>query len=66
MEDPVPIEDEIEWVVMQLRNHRPGGPSEMRAEHLKGWLAEARKEEAAAAKAKVAEGVVVEIGGPWG
>ena len=34
----------------------------MREEHTKGWLAEACKEEAAAAKSKAAEGSVAEIG----
>ena len=33
--DLVPTEDEIEWAVTQPRNHRSGGSSGMRAEHLK-------------------------------
>ena len=45
VEDLVPTEDEIEWAVMRLRNHRSGGPSGMRAEHLKRWLATAQKDE---------------------
>ena len=49
-----------------LRNHRYRGPSGMRAEHLKGWLSEARKEEAAAAKEKEAEGALASIGGTGG
>ena len=40
------------------------GPSGTRAEQLKGWLAEARKEEATAAK--VTEGSEVDIGKPGG
>ena len=44
VEDLVPTEDEIEWVVKRLQNHRSRGPSGMWVEHLKGWLAEARKE----------------------
>ena len=34
----VPMEDEIEDAVKKLRRNRLGGPSGMRAEHLKGWL----------------------------
>ena len=41
----IPIEDEIEWTAKRLRNHRSGGPLGVRAEHLKGWLAAARKKE---------------------
>ena len=41
----------------QLRNNCYGGLSGIRAEHLKGWLAEERKEEVAAANAKVTEEV---------
>ena len=36
MDDSVPTEDEIEWVVKRLQNHRSGGASRMQAEHLKG------------------------------
>ena len=45
VEDKVPDEGEIEWAVKCLRNNRSGGPSQMRAEHLKGWLAAARRGE---------------------
>ena len=45
MDDSVLIEDDIEWAVKRLRNHRSGGPSGMQAEHLKRWLAESRKAE---------------------
>ena len=44
----VPTEDEIEWAVRRLRNNLSGGPSIIRAEHLKGWLEEVRKAEATA------------------
>ena len=50
VEDSVPTEDEIEWAEKRLQNHRSRGPSRMRAEHLKGWLEELRKEAAAAEK----------------
>ena len=42
VEEGVPEEEEIEWAVKRLRNNRAGGPSRMRAEDLKGWLAAAR------------------------
>ena len=45
VEDSVPTEDNIEWAVTQLRNHRSGGSSGMPEEHLKRWLAAARKAE---------------------
>ena len=66
VEDLVPMEDEIEWAFRRLRNHRSRCPSGMRAEHLKGWLAEAQKEEVAVGKVIVAEGEVEDIGGPGG
>ena len=47
VDDSVPTEDKIEWAVMQLSNHRSGGASRMRAEHLKGWMATVRKSEEA-------------------
>ena len=52
VEESVPTEDEIEWLVLRLQNNRSGGPSWMILEHLKGWLEEARKMEVAAAKAE--------------
>ena len=45
VDDAVPTKDEIEWAVMQLRSHRSGGRSGMRAEHLKRWLLTAQKVE---------------------
>ena len=54
IEDSVPTEDDIEWAVKRLRNHRSGGPSEMRDKHLKMCLAVARK----AAKEETAAGEV--------
>ena len=43
VDDLVPMEDKIEWAVKRLQNQCSGGPSGMRAEHINGWLAEARK-----------------------
>ena len=45
VEDGVPDEGEIEWAVKRLRNNRAWGALRMRAEHLKGWLAAARRGE---------------------
>ena len=45
VEDGVPSEAEVEWAVKRLQNNRAGGPSRMRAEDLKGWLAAARRGE---------------------
>ena len=45
VDDLVPTEYEIEWAVKRLRSHRSRGASGMRAEHLKRWLAAARKAE---------------------
>ena len=43
VKDSVPEEGEIEWAVKRLRNNRSRGPSRIRAEHIKGWLAAARR-----------------------
>ena len=45
LDDSVPTEDEIEWAMKRLRNHRSGGPPGMQADHLKMWLEVARKAE---------------------
>ena len=46
VDDSLPTEDDIEWAVTRLRNHRSGGGGfGMRAKHPKGWLAAARKNE---------------------
>ena len=47
VEDSVPMVDEIEWMVRRLRSNCSGGISRMRAEHLRKWLGEDRKEEEA-------------------
>ena len=65
VEDSVPEEGEIEWAVKHLRNNRSGGPSRMRADHIKGWLAAAQIAEKAG---NAAEGekraTETETGGP--
>ena len=65
VDDSVPEEGEIEWAVKRLRNNRSRGPWGMQAEHIKGWLTEARraeKEENAAEGEKRA--TETETGGP--
>ena len=47
VDDSVPTEDEIKDAVKKLRRNRSGGPSGMRAEHLKGWLAASNREKRA-------------------
>ena len=39
IDDSVPTEDEIEAAVKKLRRNRAGGPSRIRAENVKGWIA---------------------------
>ena len=43
--DLVPEEGDIEWAVKRLLNIRSGGLSRMRVEHIKRWLAAARRVE---------------------
>ena len=43
IDDSVPTEDEITEAVKKLRRNRSGGPSRIRAEHLKGWIAAAKR-----------------------
>ena len=43
IDDSVPTEDEIAEAVTKLRRNRLGGPSQIRAEHLIGWLAAAKR-----------------------
>ena len=43
VDNSLTMEDEIADAVKKLRRNRSGGPSGMRAEHLKGWLAAANR-----------------------
>ena len=52
IDDLVPTEDEVEAAVKKLRRNRAGGPSGIRAENIKGWLAAARRGGAAEEKGK--------------
>jgi hypothetical protein len=44
VDDTCPTEEEIAAAVRRLRAHKAPGPSGMRTDHLKGWLAAATKE----------------------
>ena len=52
IDDLVPTEDEITEAVTKLRRNRLGGPLRFRAEHLKGWLAAAKRGRVAEEKGK--------------
>ena len=43
IDDSVPTEDEVEEAVKKLRQNRAGGPTGIRVENIKGWLAAARR-----------------------
>ena len=49
--EPFPVDDsvftwdDIEWAVKRMKNHCSGRPSWMRAKHLNGWLAAAKRKE---------------------
>ena len=45
VDDLVPTDDEIGWAVKRLQTHRSRGPSGMRDEHLKGWIAAVKRKE---------------------
>ena len=52
IDDSVPTEDEVEAAVKNMRRNRARGPSGIRAESIKGWLAAARRGGKAAEKGK--------------
>ena len=43
IDDSVPTEEEIAAAVKKLQRNRSGGPSRIRAEHIKGWIAAAKR-----------------------
>ena len=59
----MPEEGEVEWEVNRLRSNRSGGPLGMREEHIKGWLAAARREDKEGNEAG-GEKRTTEMGGP--
>ena len=60
------MEDEITDAVKKLRRNRLGGPSGMRAEHLKWWLAASNRERLAEEKRQEKTAVEEEGGDLWG
>ena len=40
IDDSIPTEEEFDWAVRTLWGHRSGGPSRMRAGHLREWMRE--------------------------
>ena len=64
--DSVPTEDNIAEAVTKLRRNRSGGPSRIRSEHLKGWLAAAKRGGPAEEKGEEKTDVEEEGGEPWG
>ena len=63
IDESIPIEEEVEWAVRILRGNRSGGPSHMRAKHLREWLWEHRSAEA---MTKLEMEAVGETSGPYG
>ena len=43
IDNSLPTEDEIAATVQKLRRNRSGGPLRICAEHIKGWLAAAKR-----------------------
>ena len=66
IDDSVPTEDEVEAAVKKLRRNRSGGPSRIRAEHVKGWLAAARRGGMAEEKGKAKTATEEEGEDLWG
>ena len=66
VDDSVPMADKIEDAVKNLRGNRSGGPSGMRAEHLKGWLAASNRGKKAAEKGEEKTEEEEEGGDLWG
>ena len=66
VDDSVPTEDKIEKAVKKLRRKRSGGPSGIRAEHLKGCLAAANRGNMAEEKGEEKTEAEEEGGYLWG
>ena len=66
IDDSVPTEDEITEAVKKLRRNRSGGLSRIRAEHLKGWIAAAKRGYLAEEKGEVKTEAEEECGELWG
>ena len=66
VDDLVPMEDEIEDAVKNLRRNRSGGKSGLQAEHLKGWIAASNRGKMAAEKGEEKTEEEEEGGELWG
>ena len=66
IDDLVPTEDEIAEAVKKLRRNRSGGVSRIHAEHLKGWLAAAKRGGLAEEKGEEKTEAEEEGGELWG
>ena len=66
IDDSVPTEDDISEAVKKLRRNRSRGPSGIRAEDIKGWLAEAKRENMAEEKGEEKTEAEEEGGDLWG
>ena len=66
IDDSIPTEDEISEAVKKLRRNRAGGPSGVRAEHLKGWLAASKIGQMAEEKVEEKTEAEEEGGELWG
>ena len=62
IDDSVPTEDEVEAAVKKFWRNISGGPSRIRAEHVKGWLAAARRGGMAEEKGKAKTATEEEVG----
>ena len=60
------MEDDITDAVKKLRRNRSGGPSGMRSEHLKGWLAASYRVKLAEEKGEEKTAEEEEGGDLWG
>ena len=66
IDDSVPTEDKISEAVKKLQRNRSGGPSGIRAEHLKWWLAAAKRGQMAEEKGEEKTEADEEGGDLWG
>ena len=66
IDDSVPTEEKIAEAIKKLRRNRSGGPSRIRVEHPKGWLAAAKIGEMAEEKGEEKTEAEEEGGELWG
>ena len=66
IDESVPTEDDISEAVKKLRRNRSGGPSGISEEHLKGWLAAAKRGQMTEEKGEEQTEAEEEGGELWG